>query len=218
MTAVLATRPAKPRIHRTQEHFRIGDVVPRPSAEQRMAQLRATRLHADYEAEASESASASSSAASSSSASSSAVARSSVARSAESRSAESPSAQLAGNVPITSVPVTRVPVANVPVTRLRITRRGRAVLATLASLPVVAVIVAVAIFGPSNAVATGAVGVDAFDYVTVAAGETLWGIAEELAPSADPRDVISSIVSLNQLQSSTVQPGQRLAIPATYSH
>jgi predicted Zn-dependent protease len=103
--------------------------------------------------------------------------------------------------------------------RLRITRRGRIVLAALASLPLVAALVALAVFGANSAVASGAessAASQSFDYVTVQAGETLWGIAEEMAPTADPRDVIADIVSLNQLPSSEVQPGQRLAVPSQY--
>jgi LysM repeat protein len=107
-----------------------------------------------------------------------------------------------------------------PVVRLRITRRGRTVLAGLASVPLVAGVVAVAFFGANSAVAdSDSVGVSAsqtFDYVTVQAGETLWGLAEEIAPSADPRDVIADIVSLNQLPSADVQPGQKLAVPSEW--
>ncbi len=58
----------------------------------------------------------------------------------------------------------------------------------------------------------------AFQQVTVAAGQSLWQLAAVLAPSADPRDVVSDIVHLNQLDGADVQPGQRLAIPSRYSH
>ena len=50
--------------------------------------------------------------------------------------------------------------------------------------------------------------------MTVQSGQSLWSIAEKVAPSADPRDVIADIVSLNQLQSAVVTPGQRIAIPS----
>ncbi|WP_374947684.1 LysM peptidoglycan-binding domain-containing protein [Agreia sp.] len=103
--------------------------------------------------------------------------------------------------------------------RLRITHRGRVVLASLVSLPLVAGVVALALFGANSAVAGGSgasAAVETFDYVTVQAGETLWGLAEEIAPSADPRDVIADIVNLNQLPSADVQPGQRLAVPGRY--
>jgi nucleoid-associated protein YgaU len=104
--------------------------------------------------------------------------------------------------------------------RLRITRRGRVVLAGLASVPLVAGVVAAAFFGANSAVAdseaAGASASQTFDYVTVQAGETLWGLAEEIAPSADPRDVIADIVNLNQLPSAEVQPGQKLAVPSEW--
>ncbi len=41
-------------------------------------------------------------------------------------------------------------------------------------------------------------------------------LAEDLAPSADPRDVMADLVNLNQLVTEEVQPGQRLAIPEKY--
>ena len=49
--------------------------------------------------------------------------------------------------------------------------------------------------------------------VVVGAGDTLWGIAESIAPSADPREVIHEIMRLNGLRDAVVQPGQRLALP-----
>ena len=115
--------------------------------------------------------------------------------------------------------MTALPAHTTNTVHLRITRRGRIVLATLASLPLVAALVALAVFGANSAVANGAESATAsqsFDYVTVQAGETLWGIAEEIAPTADPRDVIADIVNLNQLPSAQVQPGQRLAVPGQY--
>jgi nucleoid-associated protein YgaU len=44
-------------------------------------------------------------------------------------------------------------------------------------------------------------------------GETLWGIARQVAPQEDPRDVVARIVEFNALQSASVQAGQRLALP-----
>jgi hypothetical protein len=44
-------------------------------------------------------------------------------------------------------------------------------------------------------------------------GETLWGSATGLAPKADPRDTIATILEFNALQSSAVRAGQDLAIP-----
>lgn len=99
-------------------------------------------------------------------------------------------------------------------TRLRLTRRGRVVLTALAALPIVAGIL-VGSLSSGGAVA----GIDdgsapvAFETVVVGAGDSLWGIAERIAPSEDPRDVILEIMRLNGLADAVVQPGQRLALP-----
>lgn len=102
-------------------------------------------------------------------------------------------------------------------TRLRLTRRGRRVIAALASLPaVVGLTVALAVGGGAAFAAKDAVAPTHFRTVTVAAGESLWSIAEEVAPHADPRDVVDAIVRLNALGGATVSAGQELAIPAQY--
>ncbi|MFT4124101.1 MAG: LysM peptidoglycan-binding domain-containing protein [Microbacteriaceae bacterium] len=95
--------------------------------------------------------------------------------------------------------------------RLRLTRRGRRVLLVLATAPIVLGIALLALSG-GDATATGEAGT--LDYVTVAAGQSLWSIAEQLQPQSDPRDVIEQIVALNGLDSTTVLAGQRLAVPA----
>ncbi|MET0975208.1 MAG: LysM peptidoglycan-binding domain-containing protein [Leifsonia sp.] len=100
-------------------------------------------------------------------------------------------------------------------TRLHITRRGRAVATTLAALPIVVGAFLFALNGGVAAAGGDAPG-QSFDYVTVESGQSLWQLAEELAPAADPRDVIADIVSLNQLADTSIEPGQRLAIPAQY--
>jgi len=102
--------------------------------------------------------------------------------------------------------------------RLRLTRRGRAVLTLLVALPVVIALV-VGFFAGASALAEGAAPAGtapaSFEYVTVQPGQSLWELASELAPGADPRDVIQEIKALNALDSSAVNPGQRLAIPAS---
>jgi LysM repeat protein len=52
-----------------------------------------------------------------------------------------------------------------------------------------------------------------FTYVNVHAGDTLWSLADSYAGNADHRDWIASLISLNNLSSNTLQPGQRLALP-----
>lgn len=103
---------------------------------------------------------------------------------------------------------------------LRITRRGRVVLAILLIAPLIALALA---FAPGSPWSAGAAiagsepsAVD-FQYVTVEPGQSLWQLAESIAPGADPRDVISDLVRLNGLEGSIVHPGERLAIPAAYA-
>lgn len=106
----------------------------------------------------------------------------------------------------------------VAVTRLRLTVRGRRVLAALVAAPI-AVALAVAILGAGAAVASHEDGAAAgsFETVTVSAGDTLWSIAEEVAPGSDPRDVVDAIMRLNALDDPTVVAGERLAIPGQYT-
>ena len=52
-----------------------------------------------------------------------------------------------------------------------------------------------------------------FEYVTVSAGQTLWDLAEQLAPNSDPQDWMQDVVNLNGLTSTDLKPGQRLALP-----
>jgi hypothetical protein len=103
-----------------------------------------------------------------------------------------------------------------PAPRLRITRRGRAVLTTVLIAPLLAMGLAFAI-GGTAATATGDLSIADFEYVTVEPGQSLWQVAESVAPGADPRDVISDVMRLNGLESSVVHPGERLAIPSAYS-
>lgn len=100
--------------------------------------------------------------------------------------------------------------------RLRLTRRGRAVFTTLAALPLVIVAMFLGLNG-GGAVATSTAPDASFEYVTVDPGQSLWDVAAEVAPTEDPREFAAQVVSLNQLASSDVQAGQRLAIPAQYS-
>ena len=102
-------------------------------------------------------------------------------------------------------------------TRLRLTVRGRRVLASLAALPAV-VAIALALVSGGSALASREDGAAAasFETVTVSHGDSLWSIAEAVAPQADPRDVVDAIIRLNALDGVTVQAGQSIAIPAEY--
>jgi hypothetical protein len=100
-----------------------------------------------------------------------------------------------------------------PRTHLRLTRRGRVVFTALAALPLVAGSLGLAVNGGVAAASDHGSG-HSFEYLTIAAGQSLWQVAENVAPTADPRDVIAAIVDLNRLTSESVQPGQRIALPA----
>lgn len=80
---------------------------------------------------------------------------------------------------------------------------------------VIVAIASVSFFGFVNgANASGSFGAKAnFEYITVSAGETLWSMADRLAPNSDPRDWIQEVVNLNGLNSAELKPGQRIAIP-----
>lgn len=50
--------------------------------------------------------------------------------------------------------------------------------------------------------------------VTVAPGDTLWGIARTRYPDADTRQKVFEIEQLNGLRGPTIMAGQRLRVPA----
>lgn len=110
--------------------------------------------------------------------------------------------------------------AATPSTSLRMTARGRRALALLVATPVLAAgtLLGAGVVGDAlvGAVASSSTQTAAFEYVTVVPGQSLWQIAQSVAPAADPRDVIAEIEVLNGIDGA-IQPGERLAIPAQYS-
>lgn len=97
---------------------------------------------------------------------------------------------------------------------LRLTRRGRIVVAVMAALLVAGLSLAVAgaaqATGPSASQrATG----PNLARVVVRPGQTLWSVAENADPNADPRLVIQQIAQLNALTSDNLVAGQRLWVP-----
>jgi LysM repeat protein len=90
-----------------------------------------------------------------------------------------------------------------------LTRRGRLVVFLLALVACVVASLAIA----SSGSASGAAHQVPVQYVTVLPGDTLWNIAHDVAPGADPRDTVAEIVELNALRGSSLQTGQRLAVP-----
>ena len=105
-----------------------------------------------------------------------------------------------------------------PEARLHLTRRGRVVFGALATVAVAGLLALAAAFAaPQASAADVASGGDRFHYVVAQPGTSLWSLATELDPKADPRDVVAEIVQLNQLGGSGVQAGQALAVPMRYA-
>ena len=93
---------------------------------------------------------------------------------------------------------------------LRLTRRGRLVVFLTSLFLVLAV---------AFALAGGAVGTDSpgekapTQVVQVTPGDTLWGIASEIAADGDVRSMMNEIERLNALESAGLQAGQKLRVP-----
>jgi hypothetical protein len=108
----------------------------------------------------------------------------------------------------------RVPAAaTAPAAPLRLTRRGRLLLTLVAVVTLVAAGVLAAGGPPATAGTEPGAAVTA-ERVTVRPGDTLWAIAEREAPGVDPRETVAAILDLNALESSAVQAGSVLLLPA----
>lgn len=101
----------------------------------------------------------------------------------------------------------------IPQPRLRLTRRGRAVFTTLAATPLV---IAALAFALNGGMATATVEAGSTEYVTVLSGQSLWQLAQEVAPGEDTREVVAQLLRANSLDSAEVFPGQQLAVPNQY--
>ena len=130
-------------------------------------------------------------------------------------------------VPVPRPPAARTPVARPPAaqpgarpvrTRVRLTRRGRIVVAGLITASVVLVAALAWLAGTARADASGSGAPSSAVYhslrsVVVLPGQSLWSIATQYDPGADPRNVIQQIIDLNALSGTSVQPGQHLWLP-----
>jgi LysM domain len=115
------------------------------------------------------------------------------------------------------------PVAARKAPRLRLTRRGRIVLVVLPAVlagttALVGLTAPFAEAQPVRLASTVVVGTVSTGTVprtvVVGTGDTLWSIAERIAPQADPRDVVANLERANHLSGATVQAGERLVLPA----
>ena len=85
-------------------------------------------------------------------------------------------------------------------------RRVMAVVALVGAL-------AAGFFSTTTADATSTSVKPKLSYVTVYSGESMWQIAERVAPETDPRDFIDALMQANNLTSVNVNAGQRLILP-----
>jgi hypothetical protein len=96
---------------------------------------------------------------------------------------------------------------------VRLTRRGRLVAAAAILLIAVLTLIGVASrLGPLTD--STPIPASAPAQVVVAPGETLWSIADRVAPQRDPRTVVTQIRELNNLPGTDVRPGQTLLLRA----
>jgi nucleoid-associated protein YgaU len=111
-----------------------------------------------------------------------------------------------------SRPAAGRPAASRPTAGLRLTRRGRITLGVLSTLALLVVVLfsgrLTADAGTSMSDQGRATGV-----VVVQAGESLWQIAQVVAPQADPRETVTLIRELNGLGDAAVMPGQSIVVP-----
>jgi LysM repeat protein len=97
---------------------------------------------------------------------------------------------------------------------VRLTRRGRALLV----LVVAAVLLTAFSLGRTGSQAAdvlGAPGAAAPSSTTVQPGDSLWTVAQRIAPEHDTREVVAQIQRLNDLDSATLQVGQLLLLPTS---
>ena len=96
--------------------------------------------------------------------------------------------------------------------RPRLTRRGRALAAAVALLAALTTSLAVTERLQALHESASVVPTTAPAEVVVAPGETLWTIAERVAPGRDPRSVVDQIRRINDLPGGAVQAGQTLRL------
>lgn len=96
--------------------------------------------------------------------------------------------------------------------RLRLTRRGRFVLLVMPALLALSGAL-IALSGPAIAEASPRAAVTP-QAVVVGSGDSLWTIAERIAPHTDPRVVVAALRHANGLHGSAPAAGSVLLLPA----
>jgi len=109
---------------------------------------------------------------------------------------------------------TRGQAAQAAAVPIRLTRRGRIVVATAAAL--LAALLSLLATGTAQATSHSVPSRAAdrnLSQVVVRPGQSLWSIAENADPNADPRLVMQQIIELNGLTSNVIMAGQLLWVP-----
>lgn len=98
--------------------------------------------------------------------------------------------------------------------RVRLTPRGRLLtrLAVIASLSILLLSGFAAMTGASAGSTETAIPTP-YVKVSVKPGDTLWSIAESIAPTGDRRSLVADIVEINRLTTPELQAGQKIYIP-----
>jgi hypothetical protein len=97
---------------------------------------------------------------------------------------------------------------------LRLTRRGRIVVAAAAALLITLLsLLATGGAWASSHSAPSRGGDQNLTQVVVLPGQSLWSVAQNADPNADPRQVMQQIEELNGLASDVIMAGQRLWVP-----
>jgi hypothetical protein len=115
-------------------------------------------------------------------------------------------------------PWSRLPLSMPTARPIRLTRRGRLVAAMLVTACTVAAISVLWLGLARGADAASGTSdprpsVLGMTRVVVRPGQTLWAVAAQADPTADPRVVIGEIIQVNALHGTIIQPGQVLWVP-----
>ncbi|RKT82401.1 LysM domain-containing protein [Saccharopolyspora antimicrobica] len=92
--------------------------------------------------------------------------------------------------------------------RVRARRSGEWLWLTSVAIFTFLIVMLVGLFGVRDAPMTGGTAL-----VEVRPGDTLWGIADRVAPNSDPREVVTRIAELNGLDAASVPTGRLLLVP-----
>lgn len=119
-------------------------------------------------------------------------------------------ARSAGPVAVGRDARTAAPARTARPARLRLTRRGRVVLVVLPTLLALSGVFLAATPG----VAEAAPRVAPQRAIVVGTGDSLWTVAERIAPHTDPRTTVAALERANGLPDGRVEAGATLVLPA----